>query len=311
MIENQNLISIALCTYNGEKFLQEQIDSILNQTYKNFELIISDDCSEDNTSIILKNFQSKDSRIKLLSNDENIGYIKNFEKAIKDCTGDLIFLSDQDDVWNPNKLSEISACFTQGRTLVFHDSEFINEKGEYLNKNTSNRFTLNQGIGTLSFILFNGISGHALAFKKEIISIILPLPTLVHHDCWISFVANCTGEIFYHSKPLVKYRQHQNSETDLLKIKKKNNSTNTSENRNSKLIERTQKFLEVEANPQKSEFEEFEKLLVNRRNQYLSINLFLFVYKNHQKIFKFKRKKGLKRIFYTFPFIWGLKLKSK
>jgi len=167
MTDDQPLISIALCTYNGETFLSEQLDSILNQDYKNFELIISDDCSTDNTSIILQDYNSRDQRIEILKSDYNQGYILNFEKAIKHCKGEILFLSDQDDIWVKSKLTEISNCFVNNIDLVFHDSLFIDEKGKSLQRKMSDRFTLDQKINPLSFILFNAISGHALAFRKN------------------------------------------------------------------------------------------------------------------------------------------------
>ena len=86
-----NLISIAMCSYNGERFIKEQIDSIIAQTYKNFELIIVDDCSKDNTINIIKEYQSKDLRIKLFQNDNNLGFVKNFEKAMLLCKNEIIF----------------------------------------------------------------------------------------------------------------------------------------------------------------------------------------------------------------------------
>ncbi len=101
----QPLVSIAMTTYNGEKYLSAQLDSILNQTYKNLEIIICDDCSTDDTRQILTNYSKKDSRIKLFFNDKNLGYSKNFQKAISLCTGNFISLSDQDDIWIPEKIS--------------------------------------------------------------------------------------------------------------------------------------------------------------------------------------------------------------
>jgi glycosyltransferase involved in cell wall biosynthesis len=98
------MISIAMCTYNGERFIKEQLDSILNQTYKNFELIITDDDSSDKTITIIKEYIKQDKRIKLYQNNSNLGFIKNFEKAISLCSGDYIVLADQDDIWKVNKL---------------------------------------------------------------------------------------------------------------------------------------------------------------------------------------------------------------
>src|SRR5690606_33629827 len=103
-IMDSPLISIALCTYNGEKFLAEQLDSIVNQTYKNIEIIAVDDCSTDRTLTILQKYASKDVRVKVYSNKTNKGYSKNFEYAISLCTGDYIAVSDQDDIWVSDKL---------------------------------------------------------------------------------------------------------------------------------------------------------------------------------------------------------------
>src|ERR1700742_3478188 len=98
------LISVALCTYSGEKFLQEQMDSILAQTYKNLEIVIVDDCSTDRTIDIINSYAEKDKRIKLFQNDTNLGFNKNFEKALSLTTGEYISISDQDDTWLPQKL---------------------------------------------------------------------------------------------------------------------------------------------------------------------------------------------------------------
>jgi glycosyltransferase involved in cell wall biosynthesis len=306
----QPLISIALCTYNGELYIEEQITSILNQSYHNFELIVSDDCSIDNTLEIIIAFAKQDSRIKLLKNEKNIGYISNFEKAVKNCNGEFIFLSDQDDIWLPEKVFEVINSFKIDTKLVFHDSLFINSYGESLNKKTSNRFCLDQNVQPFAFLLFNGIPGHALAFRKELISSIIPFPKIIHHDCWISFVASCKGEIIYLPKVLVGYRQHCSSETDLLKLKTNKHTKISAQVRNQKLIDIIDRFLEIKENKFFKALARFRSLLEKRNYQFFSFSLFLFIVKYHQEIFSFKRKKGLKRLVYTLPFIWGLKLKN-
>lgn len=98
------MISIAMATYNGEKYLRKQIDSILDQTIQDFELIVCDDCSTDTTWNILLMYQLQDSRIKCYRNEENLGFKKNFEKAIGLCSGEYIALSDQDDIWTEKHL---------------------------------------------------------------------------------------------------------------------------------------------------------------------------------------------------------------
>src|ERR1700739_3468336 len=99
------LVSIALCTYNGEAYIKEQLDSLIDQTYPNCEIIIVDDCSKDGTVGVLKQYADKYPQIKLHINSENLGYTKNFEKAIRLCNGEYIALCDQDDTWDKNKIS--------------------------------------------------------------------------------------------------------------------------------------------------------------------------------------------------------------
>ena len=101
---NDFMISIAMATYNGEKYLREQLDSILSQTITDWELIVCDDCSKDTTVGILKSYQRKDGRVKIFVNEKNLGFKKNFEKAIGLCSGDYIALADQDDIWHDNHL---------------------------------------------------------------------------------------------------------------------------------------------------------------------------------------------------------------
>ena len=100
------LVSIAMATYNGAQFLEDQINSILQQTYSNIELIVVDDCSTDNTYELLESFLSKDKRIHIFKNKNNIGFVKNFCKAISLCSGDFIALSDQDDIWEDWKIEK-------------------------------------------------------------------------------------------------------------------------------------------------------------------------------------------------------------
>lgn len=123
-------ISIALATYNGEKFIEEQLKSIVNQSIKPDEIIVCDDNSTDGTVKILQNLINfyKDFNIKLVINEKNIGYTKNFANAIKMCTGDIIFLSDQDDIWAKNKIEDYMKAFeNEDIVLLAGGKEYINE----------------------------------------------------------------------------------------------------------------------------------------------------------------------------------------
>ena len=124
----EKTIDILMATYNGEKYLAEQIDSILNQTYKNIRLIISDDASKDGTRKILKEYEEKDERIKVFYQEKNLGYVKNFEFLLKQVQSEIFMLSDQDDVWLPEKV-EKSYQTLQGQNadLAFGDLEVVDQ----------------------------------------------------------------------------------------------------------------------------------------------------------------------------------------
>ena len=129
-------LSIAMCTYNGASYLQEQLDSFLWQTRLPDEIVVCDDCSQDETVEILKEFAANSPfPVHLHVNKTNLGLTKNFEKAIGKCTGDIIFLSDQDDVWLPERLEKFEAAFQKDADvgLVFCDAYLVNEKLESLN----------------------------------------------------------------------------------------------------------------------------------------------------------------------------------
>lgn len=204
------LISIAMATYNGEKFLQEQLDSIVNQTYKNLEIIICDDCSTDNTIDIIKDFQKRDRRIKLYQNEKQLGVLKNFEKAISLCSGEYIAISDQDDIWVANKI-EIMFSEIEENILIYHDDVLIDRSGKLIHNSffESNEIFINKEHKTKALILDNWILGHACMFSSQLKKDILPIGhEMEHYDMWIAIVASKVGKIKYLNKQLVLWRQH-------------------------------------------------------------------------------------------------------
>jgi len=211
------LVSIALCTYNGERYIKEQIDTILAQTYQNFELIIVDDLSTDNTPAILNTY-CQDSKVKVYYNSSNLGVIKNFEKAISLCKGAYISLSDQDDIWNINKL-EVMLSKIGDNILLYHDSLVISELKE-LNFRMSDRLNFVRGKSALGLVFRNCIAGHAMVFKAELIPFLTSTPERIPHDHWIAYIAATVGKIDYIQDVLMQYRQHQSNVTDLFVLKK-------------------------------------------------------------------------------------------
>ena len=209
-----SLVSVAMCTYNGERFIKEQIDSILSQSYSNFELVIVDDGSKDNTVDIIKNYQLNDKRIKFLQNEKNLGFVKNFEKAISLCTGDFIALADQDDIWKKDKLAVFLEQI-KDNTLIYSDAILMDkdskETGSYLIRPNSN---LVKGKCNKAFIYYNCVSGNTLMFKKELVEFILPIPEkMQYHDIWIAFVASSLGTITFTEESYTYYRRYEEQVT--------------------------------------------------------------------------------------------------
>ena len=220
-------IDILLATYNGEKYLKEQIDSILNQTYTNFRLIISDDCSKDKTREILKKYNDK--RIITYFQENNLGYVKNFEFLLSKVENDVYMFADQDDYWLPtkvehtyNKLKETDA------DLVFTDLEVVNEKLEQIKPSFNDYMLLSRKIKKYNDYrmqyLYNCVTGCTLMSKNKYFEYILPLPTeskYVIHDTWIACVMANKGKVAYLDEKTIKYRQHGNNQVGTDKISHK------------------------------------------------------------------------------------------
>jgi glycosyltransferase involved in cell wall biosynthesis len=218
----QPLVSIAICTYNGERFLKKQIDGLLAQDYTNIEIVAVDDQSSDNTWAMLQEYAQKDKRVQAYQNEKNLGYARNFEKAITLCKGDFIALADQDDIWESKKIGTVMASIGDA-ILVYHDSDFIDEQDQRIGDNTmASRFRMYDGDSTLPFLLSNCISGHAALFSKKLVEFILPFNDAKYHDWWIAYVAFNVGKVKFVDEVLVHYRQHQTSITDTLQRRDEN-----------------------------------------------------------------------------------------
>ena len=216
------LVSIALCTYNGERYLVKQLDSLLAQNYSNIEIIAVDDCSGDNTWNILMDHAEKDKRLHIYQNEQNIGYTRNFEKAIALCNGDYIALSDQDDIWENNKI-KIMIESVDDHIMVYHNSDFIDDNDERIGSSTmASKHRMYEGESCLPVILANCIHGHAMLFNSQLKKYIFPFNGKFSHDWGVAFAAFNFGSVKYIDKVLVHYRQHQNTITDFLERREKN-----------------------------------------------------------------------------------------
>lgn len=202
-------ISVCLASYNGEKYIKEQLESILPQLGQNDEIIISDDNSTDDTIKVIKKLN--DSRIKIFYNTPPKGYSNNFENAINKAEGDIIFLSDQDDVWEENKV-EMMLSKLVDYDLVISDAMISDAD---LNPTLGSHFQLHgTKIGFVNNWIKTRYIGACMAFNSKILEKLLPFPNnkkLCAHDYWIANV----GEFFYKvhlvNIPLIKYRRHGNN----------------------------------------------------------------------------------------------------
>jgi hypothetical protein len=209
-------ISIAMCTYNGARFVGEQLQSIARQTILPAELVICDDASADSTPQILAQFAAATPiPVRLVRNSNTLGCTRNFERAIRLCDGEIIVLADQDDVWKPEKLAAIAEVFAAnpGAGYVFSDADIVNENGEPLG------FSLWDTVGfdcsgfipacqVARLLQRNRVTGAAMAFRSVLRTILLPISPGWGHDYWLALL----GSIFSFGVPIPQrlffYRRH-------------------------------------------------------------------------------------------------------
>ena len=198
------MVSVCIATFNGEKFITKQLDSILCQISEDDEIIISDDSSCDNTINLIKSYN--DPRIKLWEGNVFRNPIFNFENAIKKSSGDFIFLSDQDDIWIDNKVS-IMLNELKHSDLVISDAYITDGKDKII---SSSFYKVNKSkIGILSNLLNNSYLGCTMAFKSNFKQIILPFPKLIPmHDIWIGNIISLKGKVRFINDKLIQYRRH-------------------------------------------------------------------------------------------------------
>ncbi len=218
---NYELISVAIATYNGEKFLRDQIDSVLAQSYPNIELVIGDDASSDSTLRIIEDYVQKDARIRVQKNNENIGFLRNFERIIYSCKGKYIAFCDQDDIWERNHLSLLyDEIKCRQVSLVGANADVVNEQMEpqgYTVLDTTGVVSIPQTTSDYRFMLFhiNIFQGAAMMIDRDLISYSLPIPEEIRfHDWWFALCAVENGGVSYLPQSVLKYRQHGKNITE-------------------------------------------------------------------------------------------------
>jgi glycosyltransferase involved in cell wall biosynthesis len=213
-------LSVALCTYNGARFLSEQLESIAAQSTLPHELVICDDCSSDSTVEIIREFAAGARfPVSLRVNDSRLGSTKNFEKAISLCQFEIVALCDQDDVWHPQKLSRMAGAFHGDERVgaVFSDAELIDENSQCLgstlwdsnlfNKREQKKFESGDELEVL--LKHTLVTGATMAFRSRFRNLVLPIPAEQIHDLWITMLIASVAHLAPLRHALIRYRRHE------------------------------------------------------------------------------------------------------
>lgn len=286
--EASPLVSIAMCTFNGEKYLAQQLDSLLAQTYSNIEIVITDDASSDNTVTLLQQYALKHNNIRFFSNEKNLGYNKNFEKTILLCKGEYIAISDQDDVWETNKIEVMmqqwpnQSLFVYSLSGNFTDDDFAGRKAA--------PNVVYTPIDDVHKLVFNSpVHGHACMFKKELMQLCIPFPADIFYDWWMSMHAAATGVIGCIPQTLTWHRSHSsNSSRNITSIKNE-------DERNSQLRKQCAYFIKTFCNrnllkPQlQKSLLRYASLLDVMDGKTFNRQMFAYVMKNRKLVFHYKK----------------------
>jgi len=214
------LVSVVLGTYNGEVYLEEQLRSVLVQTYHSLEIIAIDDGSRDRTVALLQEYAARDPRIRVIVNERNLGFIRNFEKGCRLATGKWIALCDQDDYWFPEKIEKMVAAIGD-HPMIYCDSDLCGEDLQPLGKRISDLVHYQSFDDCRQLCVFSRMYGHATLITRTLFGKASPFLEEVPHDGWLAYHATLYGGVRYLPEVLVKYRQHAGNVFGVVGRKKK------------------------------------------------------------------------------------------
>ncbi len=207
------MISIALCTYNGAKYLKEQLDSLVSQTYPNLEIVVVDDCSTDNTRDIIAEYALKYPFIRQYINEQNMGVLRNFNKAMSLCKGEYIAISDQDDIWTPDKINILFNSI-EDNILVYSNSTIVNAGGIPTNITTMRKIKPYNGSDPRVMLFAHYTLGHSILFQQRLVALTSPhSSSLLGYDTILGLAALNYGSIKYIDQTLTYYRRHATNVT--------------------------------------------------------------------------------------------------
>lgn len=292
------LVSVVLSTYNGEAYIDEQLTTIVNQTYRNIEIVITDDCSTDGTPAKLKKWAEADSRIKLYFNEANMGFNANFMKGCTMATGELIAIADQDDIWKEEKIEMFVQHWPKDAILMHCISHSFSGSPEHIRHQSLNMF---EGSDVRELSVFNTVSGHAMLATKDFLLSIMPFKKGAIYDWYAAAKAACIYKVDYLPQALVFHRIHDNNVT----VSENINYRNPKYRNNYKAIELERMKVFAEIPEMKEEYKKFYRRLITLWEQSMkkkfSWALFFFMIANHKIIFSQKAKSffsHLKHMYY-------------
>lgn len=286
------LVSIALCTYNGAAFLLPQLDTIQQQTYPNIEIVIVDDASTDDTPRLILEVAAKDKRIRFFQNEKNLGFNKNFEKAITLCRGEYIAIADQDDVWQRNKIEIMMKQWPEGCDFVYSLSEDFSGEAPLVTQKKI-RTQLYTGSEPHKLYFESPIHGHASMFRRSLLAHAIPFPPHVFYDWWLSVVASSVSKVGCVPELLTFHRVHpHNSSRDLVRIAAK-------EDRDDQLRQQRMEFIKAflekpfVKDDVRAFSEEYLALLQKKRDNAFTFPMFVFFLKNSGVTFYYKKSRSI------------------
>ncbi|SER35405.1 glycosyltransferase [Parafannyhessea umbonata] len=204
--------SVAMAAYNGERFIAQQIDSVLDQLGSDDELVVSCDPSSDGTFEILEGYAARDSRVRVLAND-NHGIVGNFNNAIAACVKDVVFICDQDDVWVPGKRDAVIARLNEtGADLLIHNVVHIDAEGKVISKPLFEEYGIRPGL--LRNFAAPRYSGCCMAFPQASKRLIMPMPEdVINYDHWVGMVCEALGSVTFMDDVYLRHRLHGDNVT--------------------------------------------------------------------------------------------------
>lgn len=207
------MISVCMASYNGGKYIREQLESILSQLPSDVEIVIADDGSTDDTLKVVESLNEP--RIRMLPAEKHLGVIYNYERALLASKGEIVFLADQDDVWLPGKVEKVLAALN-GADLVTHNAWMLRPSESSWTRSGKLNDIRAYKSGVVGNWWKNSFTGCCMAFRRNVLDKALPFPkNLPMHDQWLGIVAEKFFKVKFIDEPLVEYRQHSTNATHI------------------------------------------------------------------------------------------------